>query len=301
MQIHAYLKTVAFRRDINEVQKAAAGKGMGGIPSARIASEANREYIFSTSFQPENHKNEIDREVSPNVCEDNQEHDVATKGIQSSQMFPRKLNQTASDEVAVQKFSEKALTVDSPSDNDIEWEDEDITLSVCNQPIKGVTVEINETDLVSEGVDLQKLFTDIDPYISKEKYNKCKNYIPDREGKDVDNDEVDEIMAPVEGDSEIEWEEGSMYVASKGMVIDETISGTMTEIEGAELEEAMQPGHDEQQTEEVQGVLEREMEIGLAMQSLRESDVTRSSVVVRYARMSRDLSSSTKMAGKEGH
>ena len=69
----------------------------------------------------------------------------------------------------------------------------------------------------------------------------------------------------------------------------------------AELEEAMQPGHDEQQTEEVQGVLEREMEIGLAMQSLRESDVTRSSVVVRYARMSRDLSSSTKMAGKEGH
>ena len=60
MQIHAYLKTVAFRRDINEVQKAAAGKGMGGIPTARIASEANREYIFSTSFQPENHKNEID-------------------------------------------------------------------------------------------------------------------------------------------------------------------------------------------------------------------------------------------------
>ncbi|XP_002967370.2 DNA repair protein UVH3 isoform X1 [Selaginella moellendorffii] len=48
LQIEAYLKTVAFRRDINLVQKAAANISKDGVPSVRIASEANREYIFST-------------------------------------------------------------------------------------------------------------------------------------------------------------------------------------------------------------------------------------------------------------
>ncbi|XP_031479392.1 DNA repair protein UVH3 [Nymphaea colorata] len=50
LQIQAYLKTVAFRREIDEVQKSAGGKGVGGISSSRIASEPNREFIFSTSF-----------------------------------------------------------------------------------------------------------------------------------------------------------------------------------------------------------------------------------------------------------
>lgn len=50
LQIQAYLKTVAFRRDIDEVQKAAAVGGVGGVQTSRIASEANREYIFSSSF-----------------------------------------------------------------------------------------------------------------------------------------------------------------------------------------------------------------------------------------------------------
>ncbi|XP_044502242.1 DNA repair protein UVH3 isoform X3 [Mangifera indica] len=50
LQIQAYLKTVAFRREIDEVQKAAAGRGVGGIQTSRIASEANREFIFSSSF-----------------------------------------------------------------------------------------------------------------------------------------------------------------------------------------------------------------------------------------------------------
>ncbi|KAI5430693.1 DNA repair protein uvh3, variant 2 [Lathyrus oleraceus] len=50
LQIQSYLKTVAFRREINEVQKAAVGGGVGGIQTSRIASEANREYIFSSSF-----------------------------------------------------------------------------------------------------------------------------------------------------------------------------------------------------------------------------------------------------------
>ncbi|CAK8532647.1 unnamed protein product [Lathyrus sativus] len=50
LQIQSYLKTVAFRREINEVQKAAVGGGVGGIQTSQIASEANREYIFSSSF-----------------------------------------------------------------------------------------------------------------------------------------------------------------------------------------------------------------------------------------------------------
>lgn len=50
LQIQSYLKTVAFRREIDEVQKSAAGRGLGGVQTSRIASEANREYIFSSSF-----------------------------------------------------------------------------------------------------------------------------------------------------------------------------------------------------------------------------------------------------------
>ncbi|XP_057769315.1 DNA repair protein UVH3 isoform X2 [Salvia miltiorrhiza] len=50
LQIEAYLKTVAFRREIDGVQKSAAGRGIGGVQTSRIASEANREFIFSSSF-----------------------------------------------------------------------------------------------------------------------------------------------------------------------------------------------------------------------------------------------------------
>ena len=50
LQIQAYLKLVAFRREINQVQKAASGRGVGGVQTSRIASEANREFIFSSSF-----------------------------------------------------------------------------------------------------------------------------------------------------------------------------------------------------------------------------------------------------------
>ncbi|XP_037491577.1 DNA repair protein UVH3 isoform X2 [Jatropha curcas] len=50
LQIEAYLKTVAFRREIDQVQKAASGKGVSGVQTSRIASEANREFIFSSSF-----------------------------------------------------------------------------------------------------------------------------------------------------------------------------------------------------------------------------------------------------------
>ncbi|KAL0350981.1 UNVERIFIED_CONTAM: DNA repair protein UVH3 [Sesamum radiatum] len=46
----SYLKTVAFRREIDGVQKSAAGRGIGGMQTSRIASESNREFIFSSSF-----------------------------------------------------------------------------------------------------------------------------------------------------------------------------------------------------------------------------------------------------------
>ncbi|XP_029116376.1 DNA repair protein UVH3 isoform X2 [Elaeis guineensis] len=49
LQIQSYLKTVAFRREIDEVQKS-AGRELGGVQTSRIASEANREFIFSSSF-----------------------------------------------------------------------------------------------------------------------------------------------------------------------------------------------------------------------------------------------------------
>lgn len=50
LQIEAYLKTVAFRREIEEVQKSASGKGIGGMQTSRIASESGREFVFSSSF-----------------------------------------------------------------------------------------------------------------------------------------------------------------------------------------------------------------------------------------------------------
>ncbi|KAK7273550.1 hypothetical protein RIF29_14606 [Crotalaria pallida] len=55
LQIQAYLKTVTFQREIDEVQKAASGRGVGGVQTSRIASEANREYIFSSSFTGDKH------------------------------------------------------------------------------------------------------------------------------------------------------------------------------------------------------------------------------------------------------
>ncbi|CAA6669033.1 unnamed protein product [Spirodela intermedia] len=56
LQIQSYLKTVAFRREIDEVQRSAAGKGPEGLQTSRIASESNREFVFSTSFTGDKRK-----------------------------------------------------------------------------------------------------------------------------------------------------------------------------------------------------------------------------------------------------
>jgi DNA excision repair protein ERCC-5 len=50
LHIEAYLKTVAFRREIEEVQKSASGKGIGGMQTSRIASESGQEFVFSSSL-----------------------------------------------------------------------------------------------------------------------------------------------------------------------------------------------------------------------------------------------------------
>ncbi|CAM8937534.1 unnamed protein product [Rhodiola kirilowii] len=50
LQIQSYLKTVAFRREIDEVQKSAGTRGVGGLKTSKIASETSREFIFSSSY-----------------------------------------------------------------------------------------------------------------------------------------------------------------------------------------------------------------------------------------------------------
>eukprot|EP00252_Welwitschia_mirabilis_P021245 TRINITY_DN5382_c0_g1_i1.p1 TRINITY_DN5382_c0_g1~~TRINITY_DN5382_c0_g1_i1.p1 ORF type:complete len:1520 (-),score=430.47 TRINITY_DN5382_c0_g1_i1:9-4568(-) len=55
LQIESYLKTVAFRREIDEIQKSASRRGVGGVQAARIASESTREFIFSSSFTGDKH------------------------------------------------------------------------------------------------------------------------------------------------------------------------------------------------------------------------------------------------------
>ncbi|GAU13075.1 hypothetical protein TSUD_173750, partial [Trifolium subterraneum] len=82
LQIQAYLKTVAFRREINEVQKASVGGGVGGIQTSRIASEANREYIFSSSFSGD--KQELTSTRSESNVEDTQQIE---RGTHPSQNF----------------------------------------------------------------------------------------------------------------------------------------------------------------------------------------------------------------------
>ncbi|GBG67011.1 hypothetical protein CBR_g74695 [Chara braunii] len=49
MQMEAYLKSVAFRRELDDIQKACGNGSVNGVPSARIASETDREYIFSSN------------------------------------------------------------------------------------------------------------------------------------------------------------------------------------------------------------------------------------------------------------
>ncbi|KAM0842168.1 hypothetical protein ACQ4PT_058559 [Festuca glaucescens] len=69
LQIQSYLKTVAFRREIEEVQRGAAGKDVGGIQTSKIASEANREFIFSSSFTGDKHPSSSSRSINPHNSE----------------------------------------------------------------------------------------------------------------------------------------------------------------------------------------------------------------------------------------
>lgn len=255
LQIQAYLKTVAFRRDINEVQKAAAGKGIGGIPSARIASEADREYIFSTTFKPEKRTNGDDREGTANATEYDQDNLSASRRNQLQGKFPieREIDQgdiSSAEGVDLQKLCpDNVLDEDGGSeDKDIEWEDgDDVVVSMENQPIKdaSITIEIDQSDLLSEGVDLQKLCRDTEHGGSEDKDIEWEDGITAMDCKGGGIQWVDGNAAPLtgDGDSEVEWEDGSGSLTSKGMDVcmgsDEMVGNTIMEIEAAELEEAI--------------------------------------------------------------
>lgn len=254
LQIQAYLKTVAFRRDINEVQKAAAGKGIGGIPSARIASEADREYIFSTTFQREKQTNGDEREGTANASEYDQDDPSASRRNQLQGKFPIKREidkgDIVSEGVDLQKLCpDNVLDEDGGSeDKDIEWEDEDdVVVSMENQPIKGasITIEIDQSDLLSEGIDLQKLCPDTEHGGSEDKDIEWEDGIAAMDCKGGGIQWVDGNAAPLTGggDSEVEWEDGSGSLTSKGVDVcmgsDEMVGNTIMEIEAAELEEAI--------------------------------------------------------------
>lgn len=102
LQIESYLKTVAFRREIDGVQKAAAGKGMDGLQTSRIASEANREFFFSSTFTGD--KQEL---ASSGVRK-------ADKRLEQSGKDHSSFEIISSKEPAVKSNPEAATTVDKP-------------------------------------------------------------------------------------------------------------------------------------------------------------------------------------------
>lgn len=131
LQIEAYLKTVAFRRDINEVQKAATGKGIGGIPTARIASEADREYIFSTTFTGGKDVQAQSVEATSNVtqCEDNNTVGSIQKYMETHSNVPITIDDSQSNSVAegmgLQESCPGTKVADrvGSGESDVEWED----------------------------------------------------------------------------------------------------------------------------------------------------------------------------------
>ncbi|MCO5592320.1 hypothetical protein L7F22_046321 [Adiantum nelumboides] len=170
MQIQAYLKTVAFRRDINEVQKAAAGKGIGGIPSARIASEVDREYIFSTSFHPDKQAVEghnVEMHYEPKLGQNKMDASQSSSlqdglteegDIQHDMVKPEMASLQDS-------YSEKVLNAnENAEDKDIEWEDGvDCVVPESSEPAKGgvITIEIDQDELLAEGTERHDLYTDV--------------------------------------------------------------------------------------------------------------------------------------------
>ncbi|PPD79986.1 hypothetical protein GOBAR_DD23080 [Gossypium barbadense] len=144
LQIQSYLKTVAFRREIDEVQRAAAGRGVAGVQTSRIASEANREFIFSSSFTGDKHvsngnqfveTSHDDNGESVNVNESNQqsafetescmeitfEDDGKTEYFDDDDIFARL---AAGEPVTLPSPEEKSLRKQpSGSDSDFEWEE----------------------------------------------------------------------------------------------------------------------------------------------------------------------------------
>ncbi|XP_052728328.1 DNA repair protein UVH3 isoform X13 [Vigna angularis] len=157
LQIQAYLKTVAFRREINEVQKAAAGGGVEGVQTSRIASEANREYIFSSSFTG-------DKQWDSHPCS---EDSISDTNIMTKDQVPvveKKLSdEHDNDKVSsYHKNTPKAVPVGATEEEKKNYIKEPEPFSNCTDTtkptihlgessLKGVTEELIEPNLASEG------------------------------------------------------------------------------------------------------------------------------------------------------
>ncbi|KAI5072426.1 hypothetical protein GOP47_0012532 [Adiantum capillus-veneris] len=239
MQIQAYLKTVAFRRDINEVQRAAAGKGIGGIPSARIASEVDREYIFSTSFHPEKKAAEVHN------AEIHEESRVGQDNLDASQSSPLwegspeegdiQRGMAKPERISLQELTnpEKVLDAnENVEDNDIVWEDGiECVVPASSQPVKGgvITIEIDQDDLLAEGIEVQNLRPDV---ISESEEIEWED-----DASPVDSINIDVVKnAPA---MVAECEVGTNVLTSTGVDSPETVDRSLMEIEAAELEEAI--------------------------------------------------------------
>ncbi|KAH7300955.1 hypothetical protein KP509_23G005600 [Ceratopteris richardii] len=164
MQIQAYLKTVAFRRDIDQVQKAAANRGIGGLPSARIASEVDREYIFSANFQPKEpvaQTYEVERNVTHRFGEDILDASETSQslGLHGKRMIQQ--DTTMSEAVSLKETMPDKKPADeheSVEDKEIDWEDgENFVSPAPSQPLKGtITIEIDQDEILADIRETQK-------------------------------------------------------------------------------------------------------------------------------------------------
>ncbi|KAL3526027.1 hypothetical protein ACH5RR_014399 [Cinchona calisaya] len=176
LQIQAYLKTVAFRREIDQVQKSAAGRGIGGVQTSRIASEANREFIFSTNFSG-------DKEVLTSTGE-------ASKSSDQNQIAPgnpsgnavkdgaSKTNHTATAEFTVDK-SQRDF------ENDVEtYLDERGRVRVSRVRAMGIRM----TRDLQRNLDLMKEIEEERVCMTENAVNECTNYrsLVDMQGNSPD-------------------------------------------------------------------------------------------------------------------
>ncbi|KAL3624214.1 hypothetical protein CASFOL_033030 [Castilleja foliolosa] len=227
LQIESYLKTVAFRREIDGVQKAASGRGIGGVQTSRIASEADREYIFSSSFTG-------DKQALTSLGQENSEADRSSAPPMtkcSSSAVNRTLansSKSAAGPAAAAKTGKKSYHEDIET-----YRDERGRIRVSRGRALGIQMTRDlqrNLDLMKE-IDREK--SNSEP-ISIDKNNDVVNgtsieiSFNDTMGNENGNDEDDKMFSRLVAgdeslinlfDSDNEWEEGG--IENKGVVENE--------------------------------------------------------------------------------